>query len=505
MDSRSSERALRIFASLWALAVLLETARAFGDSGPLDLLLLLLTVRFAALWVLSRPGAAARFVLFNAAVAAFYVARLPQMNNHGVLILVASTSVVLAALRCKASNRRAPLTASELYASFAPLLRWELLAMYFWAVVHKLNADFLATDLSCGAMQVWNIHRWLPLLPTTAAVEQFGIYGTLGVEAAIPLLLLPGRTRLLGMLLAGGFHYVLGAGYPGFSAMLFALLSLFAPPSLFAALPGRSASAGRLPAPAPWRARLDAGLGAVAGALAALGLGALLLAPDAGLVGAGAPLLSKGAVAGLWLAYGAVLLGGFALALRRLRPWRAERHAIYRLRYPSLGLLPLLVFLNGMTPHLGIKNTLAFAMFSNLRTEGGTTNHLLLPASLQRWHALDDLVEIRSSSDPVLAKLVGPSWRSVTYFSTYIVGARRLAARRDPPKWRLPYLSLRRRVNDLARSGARNVRLTYERAGVVRSLDRAERDPELSRLSLLERKLLFLRAVPDGERGYCMW
>jgi hypothetical protein len=49
------------------------------------------------------------------------------------------------------------------------------------------------------------------------------------------------------------------------------------------------------------------------------------------------------------------------------------------------------------------------------------------------------------------------------------------------------------------------VRVVYERAGTVRTVDRAEQSVELARASTLERKLLFMRAVPDSARMQCMW
>ncbi len=176
-----------------------------------------------------------------------------------------------------------------------------------------------------------------------------------------------------------------------------------------------------------------------------------------------------------------------------------------RLAPPGLALLPLLVFAQGLAPHLGLKNTQAFAMFSNLQTGGGVTNHFLLPASLQRWDTLRDLVTIRSSSDPVLAKLVGPSWKSFNYFSTYVVDRPRLERRLPPPTWQIPYRALQRRVSELARSGARDVELRYERGGELRALAQAERDADLSGLPGWQAKLLLLRAVPDTRRGYCQW
>jgi hypothetical protein len=81
-----------------------------------------------------------------------------------------------------------------------------------------------------------------------------------------------------------------------------------------------------------------------------------------------------------------------------------SKNASVSFRFPSWIFLifPVLVFLNGMSPYLGFKTENSFAMFSNLRTEGGFTNHYIIPTSLQIFDYQKDLVEVVSSSDPYL-------------------------------------------------------------------------------------------------------
>ena len=70
-----------------------------------------------------------------------------------------------------------------------------------------------------------------------------------------------------------------------------------------------------------------------------------------------------------------------------------------------LWVFPLLVFLNGSCPYLGLKTTTAFAMFSNLRTEGGQSNHFFL-RNYALFQYQDDLVEVRNSNDYRFYELV---------------------------------------------------------------------------------------------------
>lgn len=505
----SDETAFQAFAVLWAIASLFETALVFGSSGGMRIVLALLLARCAAGWVLLRPSATGRLLLLNAAVMIGIFLRLPKMNNHGIFVFLASATVLLAWLRLAIGARSTRISGARLYATSAPYLRWSLLAMYFWAVVHKLNVDFFSPDVSCGPAQLLNVGDRLAFLPVGPAMQYFSIYGTLLVEAAIPLLLAFRRTRVAGVIVAAGFHYVLGAGYTGFSAMLFAMLSLFAPPSFWEGLAaqwrpvaerlGRVAALARRVLPV-----VDRGWGAVVVGLALALVGTQIFAPRAQVVATGPPFLDKHSVLGAWLVYGAALMCVCALVAWRSRAF-AGAAGILRPPYASLALMPLLVFANGLGPHVGLKNTQVYAMFSNLHTGGGRTNHLFIPATWQLWDYQKDLVSIRGSNDPVLAKLIGPSWRPIYYFSTVVLGASRMPPLHDAPTWRLPYIALQRRVGELARGGVENLTITYERDGITRHVANAESDPELAGSPYLLNKLMLMRAVQDTDRGYCMW
>jgi hypothetical protein len=323
-------------------------------------------------------------------------------------------------------------------------------------------------------------------------MQAFGIYGTLVVETAIPLLLVFRRTRYAGIALALGFHYVLGAGYARFSAMLVAMLALFVGADLID------------PVRKVWRRWVPPRR---AGCLYRVGI-ALVAAAYLLLVGtrldATTPAITLHAVTQAWFVYGALVVIVFAAALGVAR--RTGAADAHPWRFPTWGLavVPALMALNGFTPHLGLKNTQAFAMYSNLRTEGGVSNHLLLPTTLQLFEHERDLVTVVSSSDRVLALLARRQWHGSNYFYSYIAGNEKFD-RAAAPAWKLPFASLRLRISDLARRGERGVRLTYDRGGRRYTTEWAERDPALARASLLERKLLFLRAVPQTEKSLCMW
>jgi len=62
----------------------------------------------------------------------------------------------------------------------------------------------------------------------------------------------------------------------------------------------------------------------------------------------------------------------------------------------------LLAALNGAAPYLGLKTQSTWALWSNLRVEGGTTNHLFIPASLQLFGYTGECVTVTKTNVPAL-------------------------------------------------------------------------------------------------------
>jgi hypothetical protein len=471
------QRSLGLFAALLALATLFETREAVlrlqHTANPSTFSQ---TVGFvAALWLLLRPGSIPRLLGFCAVHAAMIATMLPRTPNHWVLALAIDATFLLTAVRLRLAGQVA--TPAALHRVAVPLVRLEVLALYVWAVFHKLNLDFFDRDLSCASVQLFRLRHLFPVLPADAWVRVAAIWGTLAVEAAIPALLAPRRTRLLGVALAAGFHFVLGFLYTGFSATLLAWFALFVPAATLADVDG-----------AALRRRAGGALAGFAGVW-----GALQLAP-------GETRLSAEGLA--WLLYGLFWLAVLAPCLRN--PAAPDPPPAFAVPYPALLALPLLVLANGANPYLGLKNVQAFSMFSNLRTEGGASNHLLIPAAWQLFDWQRDLVTIHSSSDGVLAELT-EARRYIHFFSTTVHPTGHPALDGPPPRWRLPFVALRARVAHFAREGRTGLRLRFERGGVIREVENAEADPELSGQPWLVGKLFLLRAVPEGPRGLCMW
>lgn len=469
-----------------ALALPLDSS-AFSPTRALPL-----AVGVLAVWTLLKPSSLLRSVTFFAGLLVAIVIRMPFVANHTFF----ESLVLITVLTCFVSSQEA------FYERFAPLLRLEVLAIYFWAAFHKLNTGFFDDRISCATVQLFEIKSVIPFLPTPEWFISINPYLTLLIEGLIPILLVIPRTRIYGLIVGLCFHGMLGLGYPSFSVLMYSFLSLFVPPASYDRI---SATVGGLWRRIPYRDRLS-------GPVIQLGLVLSTLSILWVFIGGGDEgtfLFSK---EGLYLILSVVLGIAFLYFVVRLKPIGIDDKLTFLPQMKWLLILPAIVILNGVLPHVGAKNIQAMAMFSNLQTEGGKTNHLLFPASWQLSDNLKDLVSIRSSNYAALNQLAGEVVKKTQFVTTvamprdYVEYSRaRDREFRFRFKYRIPFVMLQNLVSEMARDGNKNIALVYERGGEVFSTAHAELDPTLSRASVFQKKLLSQRAVPDDERGICMW
>ena len=368
-----------------------------------------------ACWALSRPSAPRRFTALVVAWTAADVVSLPFVPNHVLFTLFVNATYLLAmgeaALRERRSAERGP-SAMPGFASFATLARLELLILYGWATIHKLNRGYLDPAISCGWQFYREIADRLPLLPTHAVLSQPVIAASLLVEAALPLLLVLRRTRSAAIASGLAFHLLLSF-HPGwllesFGCAVLALLSLFVPPATL------RAAAQLLEAPALSGLRRAAGLWR--GVLVIAAAAALWIAMGRG--EAAIDGLAQAARAA-WFAGAPLALVFFVAASRRARAAHGETVPVARSllapqRWGLAAVLPVVVMFNGASPYLGLKTETSFSMFSNLRTEAGEENHLFLPR-LDWFDFQDEVIEIGAANAPDLARLAATGERLVWF------------------------------------------------------------------------------------------
>ncbi len=372
--ARPEDRGLAGFAVALALALLAHQLwwrglPAFDRHG---------LVVLCAAWVLARPAAPARLALLAAAEVLAIARDLPSIGDHTLLAAVTSLAF-LTAFAAAALRERAVPSAAELWRRLAPFLRAQAVLLYGAAALAKLNAGFLDPATSCAGPLTRQLAFFDPAL-LAGSTWQVGpaIAGTVVAEAGLALGLALPRTRRAAVVGGAGFHAVLAlAGNVPFAAYALVLYVAFLPPGALGAL--------RRP---PWR------LGALL--LLAGAVGAATTEPEA-LRLALQPWLRVVTAAGL-----------LAVAVAVARAAAPARAAVPSGRLRAMGpvyaLATGLLLVNAASPYAGLKTEASFAMFSNLQTEPGHWNHLLVPEAVRVFGAQDELVRLTASTAPGLER-----------------------------------------------------------------------------------------------------
>ena len=462
----SLRRKGKLFVTLWALAHLVHAWHQGSDGVEASLEDLgLIAVVVAVLVVLWRPSSTKAVASLALIQFVTFVAQMPLVANHWTIAAFANAGLIAT---CAARPSLLREHSGRLVSELTTFLKLIFLISYSAAAIAKLNSGFLDPVHSCAT----DLMQYLGIEP--AAVPLLGVAAvavTVGVELAVPVLLLMRRTRLLGIVLAGVFHLALAVTpavtVMDFSLFVFALIALFAPPDVgdrLALQVEASPIAQRLRRTSPVLRALG-GAGTAAFVLIfAIGRG-----PVVG--GATWALVSWGVF---------VLVGAFVVTMGLAVLWSyrgtpapqtpAGSHAS-AVPIHLVGLLALLV-LNAASPYLGGKTTSSFTMFSNLRTEGMESNHVLIPR-LPIETMQDDLVRISTSSNPVLQRHAEDG-NLLAYHEV------RRTLRTDP-----------------------TASVDLERAGEQLSYEDASEDPELTSLSFASRKLFHFRPVNETGPPIC--
>ncbi|MGQ0574883.1 MAG: hypothetical protein ACT4RN_11860 [Pseudonocardia sp.] len=376
-------------------------------------------VATAAFWVLLRPAATARLVLLLALLAAECVVTLPSPSNHQILVGILGLAVAPWWVAWRLRDPVAAADPGEFLQRAGGFLRVCFILFWAFAALAKFNSGFLDVAASCS---VWMLES-VPLVDVPRALTPLVIVGTILVEALIPLLLLFHRTRPLAIVLAFGFHAVSAvAGHSSFSGFAWSMYVLFLPPAMLA----RAVVAARRALPEPARRgvalavrRAPVALAVLVGGWAVVRYGLVSMLPDS---------LKGGA-----RHWGAVLLclafmgvSGWAL-LRLRRHWLPTRGPRASLRVTSVVMLlgiGLVVFTAAM-PYLGLKTRAAFTMFSNMQTEPGQWNHVLVPEAFRVFDWQDGgEVAFLDTDDPQLAAHLARTGRQ----EIVLLGARQSVA-----------------------------------------------------------------------------
>jgi hypothetical protein len=367
--------ALKIFSVLWVTALLFHLSLPRIRDAMLELdasAILLIPTLIACIFALLRPSSIRRLVVVATLYGIYFCYSLPTYINHAIMFFMIDLTIVVTFFWQLARGRDPDRYRQEFFDAIAPVGRYLLLMMYFYGIFHKLNAGWLDPEVSCGVIA---FNSLLSALGLNGPFTDFvAIYGTLILEAIAILFLCMPRWKYWGFLIGIPFHLLITlfplAWFMGFTAMVLAFYSLFLPEEF----------AGRL-SNFVTRVRVyrrEFAVLVVTGlvAFALLLLGAHVYGPESGssfIAGIGRNAYWT-FLSGLLMAIGIVffaLVMTFAFGLKVPTSWKywVPRPAI-------LFVLPVIFFINGFAPYIGLKTEATIAMFSNLHTEDGQTNHI---------------------------------------------------------------------------------------------------------------------------------
>jgi hypothetical protein len=407
---------------------------------------------------------------------------LPSIDNHwafaGFVDLALAAATLTFIVRRLVATRRVGEIDEDWYATAAPFVRLLVLAMYAFAVFHKLNTGFLEPQTSCAVYFYKRISLTplVPLFPQTVdPVEgKAVVLGVLALEAAIPILLFGRRTWWLGIAVGIVFHVMTGAVMRHFPSIMLALYWVFVPAEV----------------QKRWLAAVDAWIRRVArnrvGYVGVVTAHALLLSLAYVLVHE----LRAGGLAGLVVlrAWNVFVIAGAAIAIVAfIRTGGPVPHPPGRFRsraYWVYGVVALFVF-NCMSPYLGLKTTTSINMWSNLVVTGEESNHLVVPAdALRLFDYTSDVVTVKTSNDKKLHAL-GRAGKKVS--------------------WLMFRHAVQKAVKKAKKEG-KTIAITYVRDGeTVKVRDAAKDGLLMDPGHFFERKIVKVKSAFRKNPGRCSW
>lgn len=331
----------RAFLWLWSLSFYLNYAESWDFP---ELTFSVLAICVGTLLIKKLEWAWALYLVSSTVILAY---KFPIVANHSVYNLFVNLYLIYLFLR----GRLTPLDTKA-----ARNILISLAVVYFCAGVHKINSDYLFSPTSCALSFMERIDKtyFNGALPHFFTHNALVPAGTVALEVLIAILLLSRRTFYIGLLLAMSFHMILAAlEFIDFSMNSLSILVL----ALGAMAASRKGSFKRILDVIPYYV-----------------LGQLL----AGLVSFFESSKGRGTWGyhfqtalfvsfSLWVLYHGVKVS-----------FEVRNSKETKLSFKSY-LFPAFIFVFACFNYIGLSTAGTFSMFSNLRTEGDSWNHLFIP------------------------------------------------------------------------------------------------------------------------------
>lgn len=404
--SHATERAaadgLTAFSPVWAAAAIFSlagdrTMLLFRDGALLGLISwAAISIALLLIW---RPRLTPLLVLLAGVMVTRYAIAMPVAGNNKMIAAFMNAGILLICAHAVLRYSSSAQMRENIYENMRVVARALLATMYFYGIFHKINTDFLDPRVSCA------VALYMPLadgfgLQNSLAGKYLAIWSTFIVEAIAIVSLYWKRWFAVGLLLALIFHFVIPISvyswYMDFSSLVLALYILSVPREvserfydscarLFRQLRERFGMLGQaLP------------FGIVIG-LAVTLVGVLSVFSRQAHVAPSHAYQSVWVL--MWVAYGGVTMLLLADAAINHLPWRST---VGPRRPLWLYAVPATLFIVSTAPYLGLRTEASIAMFSNLHTEAGVSNHLLIKKPLAWFPYQSEVAMIKASSAPDL-------------------------------------------------------------------------------------------------------
>jgi len=443
---------VRLFALLWALALIFTGISPVSWSAPLELLWPSLLLLSGGLILLLDTGSVLALRVASALCIISWITNLPAVPNHRWAHLCIALSVLIGGFRAK--------SISEIYDAIRGTLRWLIIIVYFFAALAKMNLTYFDSSVSCSGLfgqqtlGLYGLDRDI-----SDELSQMISLWSLAVEILLPMLLISPTCRGFGVWLGVFFHLSLSLHYvkyfANFSSAMFVLLASWlteeSSQKVYVGLCNRLKVLNRV---------------------SMVTIGVTILASFLRLINEVEYVLIRHVI---FLPF-AIRLTYLTFVLRRVS------QSVLRVGAP-IGFVILLELLNGFSPYFGVKTRSALTMYSNLRIEPGYSNHFFMPPAFDPFGYFADAVDVISSDDPGLNR------------------------RMETESSRLPYVSFCAYLacqDDLCNRGNIGSNVTYRRGSETLTATLGDPLPK-DCPGWVARKLIFLGPIGSGSERGCNW
>lgn len=404
LDIKASD-GLTTFAVMWGVALIFSVVSHYESlllQNGLRLALLQWGVLSCAGALVVQPRRLSLLAMLAGAMAIQYLYRLPVASNNQTITFFMNSAIVVVTAVAFRHQHATDAARSEIYERLRIVARYLLAIMYFYGIFHKINSDFLDPEVSCA------VALYKPLTAMFGLEDNLlgrygAIYGTFVIEGIAIFCLFARRYFAYGLIIALVFHYIIPISayswYMDFSALVFALYALCVPREVSVAMHRQAAGLLRR------FSSLSAG-GTALMVLAVSVLGALLLASLLREHAGGQTVTDAMVWHSTWIIIWAIVGGAAMLFLTKAaldvmpyQPMPAPRQPRWIYAFPAV------LFVSCLSPYFGLKTESSIAMFSNLHTEGGTTNHLVFSQPMYLFDYQQDVATIEASSDAYMQSL----------------------------------------------------------------------------------------------------